>query len=165
MALSPQGGEFVASAMPAPSIVQEIDEKIPRSWAAFFDAFAGVAPVAMEAAGVSGSWSLKQVLGHVAYWDAWEAIDLRAKMAGNAVEQADWQAENDLRVPGIATLTLEAVLDGLHRDHDAIVSQVRALDPTDPRIPELAANVRSSTTSHYDEHAAEIRAWRQRTGH
>jgi uncharacterized damage-inducible protein DinB len=161
-----KGGAFVAEVSPVPStIVREVDEKIAKRWAAFLDAFAGVAPAAMEAPGVAGSWSLKQVLGHVAYWDAWEAIDLRKKVAGNAVEQVDWQAENDLHVPSVASRALEDVIDGLHRDHDAIVSQLRALDPNDPRTPELAANVLSSTTSHYDEHAAEIRARRCRTGH
>jgi hypothetical protein len=159
------GGDVVVEPVPAPSIVREVDEKVASSWAAFLDAFAGVAPAAMEAPGVSGSWSLKQVLGHLAYWDAWEASDLREKVAGNTVEQVDWQAENDLHVPSIATQALEAVLDGLHRDHDAIVSQLRALDPFDQRTPELATHVLSSTTSHYDEHAAAIRAWRERTGH
>ncbi len=154
----------MAEIVQAPSIVREVDEQIARSWASFLDSFAGVPAAAMEASGVTGVWSLKQLLGHVAFWDAWEANDLRDKVAGKAVGEVDWQAENDRHGPVIASQALDDVIEGIHRDHQAIVTQLRALDPVDFRTPDFANNVLSSTTSHYDEHAAEIRAWRERTG-
>ena len=148
----------------APSIVREVDEKIALSWASFLDAFAGAPPAAMEYPGVTGVWSLKQLIGHVAFWDAWKAVDLSDKAAGKSVAEVDWQAENDRHGSKIATQPLDEVIAGLHRDHDAIVAQLWALDPVDFQTATLANNVRASTTSHYDEHAAEIRAWRERTG-
>ena len=154
----------MADVVQAPSIVGEVDEQIARSWASFLDSFAGVPAAAMEEPGVTGVWSLKQILGHVAFWDAWEAIDLRDKVAGAVVGEVDWQAENDRHGPIIANQAFDEVIEGLHRDHQAVMSQLRLLDPDDSRTPDFANNVLSSTTSHYDEHAAEIRAWRQRTG-
>ena len=154
----------MADVVQAPSIVGEVDEKIALSWASFLDAIAGVPPVAMEEPGVTGVWSLKQLIGHVAFWDAWEAVDLSDKAAGKSVAEVDWQAENDRHGPKIATQPLDKVIAGLHRDHEAMVTQLRALGPHDLQTPALATNVLSSTTSHYDEHAAEIRAWRERTG-
>ena len=105
----------------------------------------------MEATGVTGIWSLKQLIGHVAFWDRWEAVDLSDKVAGKSGAEVDWQAENDQHGPEIATQPLDEVIDGLHRDHDAIVTQLRELDPNDIRTSDLANNVLSSTTSHYDE--------------
>lgn len=154
----------MAEVVRAPSIVREVDEKIALSWASFLDAFAGIPPAAMEEPGVTGVWSLKQLIGHVAFWDAWEAVDLRDKAAGRPVAEMDWQAENDRHGPKIATQPLDDVIAGLHHDHNAIVAQLRSLDPNNVQTAALAQNVLSSTTSHYDEHAAEIRAWRERTG-
>ena len=154
----------MADVVLASSIVGEVDEQIARSWASFLDSFVGVPAAAMEEPGVTGVWSLKQLLGHVAFWDAWEAIDLRDKAAGNTTGEVDWQAENDRHGPIIANQALDEVIEGLHRGHQAVVSQLRALDPDDSRTTDLANTVLSSTTTHYDEHAAEIRAWRDRTG-
>ena len=154
----------MAEIVQAPSVVRAVVEKIALSWASFLDSFSGVPIPAMEHPGVTGVWSLKQVVGHVAFWDAWEAVDLSNKVEGKSITEVDWQAENDRHGPKIATQPLEEVIDGLHRDREAIVTQLRSLDPSDLRTQDLADTVLASTTSHYDQHAAEIRTWRERTG-
>jgi Mycothiol maleylpyruvate isomerase N-terminal domain len=141
-----------------PSIVREVGEKLALSRASFLDSFAGVPASAMEGSGVTGTWSLKQHIGQVAFWDRWEAADLSDRVAGKSSAAVGWQVENDRHVPESATRPLDSVIDGLHRDHDAFVTQLRELDPNDIRTADLAKYVRSSTTSHYVEHGAEIRA-------
>ncbi len=135
----------------APSIVREVGEKLALSRASFLDSFAGVPASAMEESGVTGMWSLKQHIGQVAFWDRWEAVDLSDRVAGKSSAAVDWQVENDRHGPEIATQPLDAVIDGLHRDHDAIVTQLREVDANDILTADLANNVLSSTTSHYDE--------------
>jgi len=143
--------------------IHQIDAAIETHWSAILASFDGVDPSALEEPGVIGEWSVKQVIGHVAFCDGLEAVDARARAAGIVPGDHDWQAENDLHGPRIATQPLDDVVADLHARHTAVLLALRSLSAEDPRAPELAAAFRANTIDHYDEHAAEIRAWRERT--
>ena len=95
----------------APSMVREVGKKLAPNWASFLDSFAGVPASAMEQPGVTGIWSLKELIGHVALWDRSEAVDLNGKVAGKPGAAGNWQAENDRHGPEIATQPLDDVIN------------------------------------------------------
>ncbi len=142
-------------------MIREVESAIETQWFAFLASFDGVDPSALEEPAVIGEWSVKQVIGHVAFCDGLEAVDGRGRAEGVVPVDHDWRAENDLHGPRIAAMPLDDVLADLHARHDAVLLELRALSPDDPRAPELVAAFRANTIDHYDEHAAEIRAWRE----
>ncbi len=144
--------------------IDRIAVEIASHWQAFLDSFSGLDAAAMDEPGVTGAWSAKQVVGHVAFWDAWEAADAHSRAAGNPAGEVDWQAENDIHAPKIAVQPLSVVLAGVHRDHAAVVAEFNAIAADNPRAAELAEQIRANSIDHYDEHAAEIRAWRENSG-
>ncbi|MGH9174345.1 MAG: DinB family protein, partial [Vicinamibacterales bacterium] len=44
-------------------------ERVETSWATLIEAIEGIPDARLTAAGAIGTWSVKDVLGHVAYWD------------------------------------------------------------------------------------------------
>lgn len=144
--------------------IHQVDSAIETQWLAFLASFDGLDPSAMEESAVTGEWSVKQVIGHVAFCDGLEAVDARGRAAGIVPGDVDWQAENDLHGPRIAALPLDDVVADLHARHAEVLLELRSLATDDARAPGLAAAFRANTIDHYDEHAADIRAWRERTG-
>ena len=44
-------------------------KRVEASWAKLMDALTGLPEERMDEPGVAGDWSVKDVLGHVAYWE------------------------------------------------------------------------------------------------
>jgi hypothetical protein len=122
-------------------------EQVNASWQQFMQAIDGIPEERMTEPGVVGDWSVKDALAHVAYWDDPDLPD----------SGGDWQPINEREAANRANWSLADVRRNLEETHERLLAALRAKPDIDPE------QVRGDW-EHYDEHAAEIRAWRERQG-
>lgn len=119
-----------------------VRERVDASWRALRDAVAGVPDERLLEPRAIGDWSVKDVLAHVAFWDD-------PARAGDE----DWQAANERVAAERAGWSLADVRAELASAHGRMLAALEAKTEVDP-----------DDWEHYAEHAAEIRAWRERLG-
>lgn len=133
-------------------------EHLARSWQNLLDADAGIPEERMVEPGVVGEWSVKDVLAHVAYWDndRLERID-RFVNGLPEPDETDWQAVNERVYAERRDWPLADVRRDLLDTHERLLTALC-------HAPGYDHALLQEDWEHYDEHAAEIRAWRARVG-
>lgn len=127
---------------------------------------------------VTGKWTVKDLLAHIAVWESRLITDLYKVERGVAVDlnltpaQVDTQNEQYYREQ--KDRSLERVLEDLHGAHLALLNRLEAMPEktlTDPKRfkfmkgEPLSRMVAEDSLEHYREHRAEIAQWkRQRMG-
>ena len=144
--------------------VEATSERIERSWRGLMDALAGIPEERLTEPGVVGDWSVKDLLGHVAVWDAHAVAAVRRYLAGEAPDQVDWEAINEREAAARAGRSVPEQRSEMEAAHEQVCSLVRGLRPPDLAALGVRHSIAVDTHEHYDEHAAEIRAWRERLG-
>lgn len=129
------------------------------SYQTVLDAVALVPSAQRTTPGVCGDWSLKDVLGHLAFWDGDLAVELEAKKNGVTLptsSERDWQAINSEQAAIRAEWDWDDVLREVRENHDRLVPVLNdpGENPNDEPIHE-----------HWDEHHAQIDAWLTANGH
>lgn len=143
----------------------EAIERMDTSWRAFLATLDGIPEDRLEEPGAVGEWSVKDVLGHIAFWDAQAIEALRRRLAGEPDRDVDWQAMNDAAAAERAGRPLSAAWDELHQTHQRLQRAVENAVKHDPTMDATVCGcLKEDAYEHYDEHATEIRAWRQRVG-
>jgi hypothetical protein len=133
-------------------------ETIARSWQNLLDADAGVPEERMTEPGVEGEWSVKDVLAHVAYWDNVD-LEMIERFANGVAETEgeDYQAINERVYAERHGWPLADVRRDLLDTHERVLTALR-------NTPGFDLSRLRESWEHYDEHSAEIRAWRKRVG-
>ena len=137
--------------------------RIESAWSDFADVITSVPDGMMDVPGAVGSWSVKDVIGHVATWDL-EALralrrfvedrNTQALVAWPDVDEFNDQQWKSKR--GIELTELRRELEDTHRDLEDFLSD---LAEEDFEIPEVQERIRIDTYGHYDDHGPEIRRW------
>jgi Mycothiol maleylpyruvate isomerase N-terminal domain len=120
-------------------------EQVNSSWQSLQQAIEGISDERMAEPGVAGEWSVKDLLAHVAYWDDPDLPD----------SGGDWQPINERVASERANWSLAEVRNNLTETHERMLTALRAKPDIDPGQV-------IGDWEHYDEHAAEIRAWREK---
>jgi hypothetical protein len=133
--------------------------QLAQSWDNLTTALNGLPTDRMSEAGVTGEWSVKEILGHVALWDRYSVIQAERRLAGDLTEPDphDTDAVNAEDRDAKSTWDISEIQAELITAHDALVAAYTAL----PTFDQIKID---EDWIHYDEHAAEIRDWRERTG-
>jgi len=133
-------------------------EDYAHAWQGLLDSFAGVPNERLAEPGVAGDWSAKDVLTHVAYWDNEDVAAIERTLKGVPdPEGVDYEAVNVRVAIERRDWTVARVRDDLLDTHARVVSALRA-------APDFSPETVRESLKHYDDHAAEIRAWRERVG-
>ena len=136
-------------------------ERVEASWAGLMDAIEGLPEARMSEPGVAWDWSIKDILGHVAYWEG-RAIGTVERALNGEPEPEGSDSSVDTINDGVheerSGWTVEQALDELHGTHQRFMAALRQHPAIDPDL------IEGDTFEHYDEHAADIRAWRERVG-
>lgn len=146
--------------------------------ARLLDAIEGLSEDDMLRVGAVGFWSVKDVLAHLVAWEAevvttLARLDQHRQRAPQIVEIEDideWNAEQyRLNAPR----PLDVILEDLHGVHKHLLQVVAELDDRvlddNRRFPwmegePLSYLVLENAVWHEEEHADEIRQWREREG-
>jgi hypothetical protein len=145
---------------------QQVLNKLEQSWAEFKDSSAGLTEEQLVEPGVSGDWSVKDILAHVSWWEEEALKHLPHILQGG-------------RPPRYSVVyggidAFNAQMTGLKRDLS--LSEVRVqMEETHRRLLEYLHSVpeqqfttetrfrrrlRLDTYGHYPIHTRAIRAWR-----
>ena len=146
----------------------EFLEHFNASWQALLSAFQGLSPEQMKRAGVTETWSVKDILGHVTTWEqeALQALpDIQAgKPAPDYLQLfGGIDGFNAYMVLAKNRHSLDEVLQNLTKVHEKLLRLVEETDPAEfaDESPFLLC-LRANTTDHYPEHTQAILDWRAR---
>jgi hypothetical protein len=109
--------------------------------------------------GVCGTWSLKDLMGHLAFWDDDLADELDAKRMGTRLptsSERDWEAINADQAKLRAEWDWDAVINEVRANHERLVPLLN--DPGENADDE-------PIHEHWDEHRSQIEGWLQANGH
>jgi uncharacterized protein (TIGR03083 family) len=137
---------------------------VAASWQSLLATLDGIPEDRMTEPGPVGDWSVKDIFGHIAFWDRMAIEAVRRRAAGQADRQLDWETLNETEAAARRDRPLDALRDEMLRTHERLLDTVRSLLDQDPtKEATIIDSLRADTYEHYDEHAAEIRAWRERS--
>jgi hypothetical protein len=135
----------------------ELIERIDRSWDAWTAALDGIPPERSSEPGVCGYFSVKDLIGHIAFWDEQDLARAHKLARGEDVQPNDWATMNDREYEAHKDDTLEAQTARMIAAHARLSADVRTLD----RLDELKLD---DTWDHYDAHRDDILSWRAAQG-
>lgn len=147
-------------------------KRLERAWRSFNEAYAGLSQPEIMKPGVTGDWSVKDIIAHVTWWEEEALTHLPAILAGGtpprySVAYGGIDAFNALKTGEKRNLSLSEVLRERDDTHRRLIDFV-ASSPEDQLVREtrFRHRLRLDTYSHYRKHAEAIRAWRaqQATG-
>jgi hypothetical protein len=137
-----------------------IEEQLARedeAWGEFVDAFDAISEDARDVEGVVPGWSTKDLVWHCGYWAGYVA-DVLSKIArGEPTDDSrDWDAFNAIVTDEGRALTWDEIIV---RSEECRVRAREALQALPALTDEAISEFSGETYEHYDEHAAEIRAF------
>ena len=146
---------------------QRLLNRLDEAWVAFKDSYAGVSDPQLTEAGVTGDWSVKDILAHVTTWEE-EALKylpliLESGRPPRYVKYGGIDAFNAAMTERKRGLSVSEVLRQLDDTHRRLVDFVQGV-PEAEFVGEtrFRRRLRLDTYHHYPGHAETIRTWRGR---
>lgn len=159
---------------------------IEETYAELEATLAQISPEAMTTPGVTGEWSTKDVLAHITFWEQRMLTKLEAVLRGERpqepitsleaglVDGDDWTNQLNARVFAAQhERPLPEILADFRSTHAAVIELLRSL-PAETVADSSAIDallgdslhdqIKGDTYEHYQEHAAMLRTWLDRTG-
>lgn len=141
-------------------------ERLHKAWAGFTDSYAGLSQSEMVEPGVTGAWSVRDLIAHVTWWEEEALTHLPAILRGltpprYSVTYGGIPAFNALMTERKKGLSLTDVLRERDETHRRLIALVETVPP-DQFTGETPwrHRLRLDTYGHYPKHAAAIRKWR-----
>jgi hypothetical protein len=135
----------------------ELIANIEQSWDSWTAALDGIPADRAGEPGVCGYFSVKDLIGHIAYWDEQDLVRAHKLASGDQVKPNDWATMNDQDYEAHKDDTFEAQTARMLDAHARLSADVRTLD----RIDDLKLD---ETWEHYDAHRNDVLAWRSAQG-
>lgn len=139
--------------MPKDELIANID----RSWNAWIAALDGIPESLASDPGVCGYFSVKDLVGHIAYWDEQDLARAHKLANGETVPPNDWAAMNDLEYEAHKHDSLKAQSARMIDAHMRLIADVRSFAD----VEHLKLD---DTWEHYDAHRDDVLAWRAAQG-
>jgi hypothetical protein len=149
-----------------------VQQRMNEEWSALEAALAGLREPRMLEAGVVGAWSMKDLLGHIAFWAQQAAKNTELVKAGrqDQIDRPDsskaidrWNAREQRLRAGHSLAEVGRELEESHQLALAALAglpkEKLSLDLEGGTFLELYA---VDTYDHYREHTDQILAWRKR---
>lgn len=146
---------------------QQILDKLERSWDAFRESYAGLPEEQLLQPGVTGDWSVKDILAHVSWWEDEALKHLPTILNGGrparySIVYGGIDAFNAQMTELKRGLSLSEVCGQLEDIHRRLVAYLHSLPEelftTETRF---RRRLKLDTYNHYPIHAQAIRQWRE----
>ncbi len=139
---------------------KDVVRQIDGAWRELQSALADVPGDRMEEPGVVGSWSTKDLLGHVTTWEAEMMANVQRVVDGIEMRgYRDIDAFNADASAAKRAMSVEDLRQELSQVHGETVRFVSALSDELLGREEVEWRIRIDTFAHYREHAEHIRIW------
>lgn len=148
------------AARPAPADVHGLIARIDAAWSDLLDALDGIPDDRLAEPGVAGDWSLKDLYGHIAFWDEQAIADLDRALAGQPEREIDWQAMNDHDYLKRRQRPAPEQRSDMHQAHALLLERLHGIAGIE--AAPIDAAIKGASYEHYEEHIPDIKAWRGR---
>lgn len=150
--------------------MERLIDKVNVAWTDFHEAYAGLAEDEMMIPGVTGDWSVRDLIAHVTWWDVEAITHLPMVLEGKTPPRysdtyGGIDAFNAMKTREKAGLSLDEVRQEADITHARLIAYLESVP-----IERLKGNskfthrLRLDTYGHYPIHAADIRMWRSHRG-
>jgi hypothetical protein len=146
----------------APPTVADLLQRIEESWRAFLVLLDDLTEDQLLEPNAIGEWSLKDLFGHIAFWDDLGRENAALALSGRAREFIDYEELNQADHASRQGRTLAEERTAMYQAHAALVADLEERTELDGSAIDSA--IAGSTYEHYDEHQADVHAWRERRG-
>jgi hypothetical protein len=146
---------------------QQLLKRLDKAWGAFKASYAGLSDAQLTAPGVTGQWSVKDMIAHVTWWEEEALKHLPLILTGGRPPRYSTQyggidAFNAQMTERTRGLSLSDVLRQLEDTHRRLIDYVHsAPEEQCTRETRFRRRLRLDTYGHYPKHAEAIRAWRE----
>lgn len=147
----------------SPGTPKDLIDRTERQWQAWVDAVEGI-PNERLVEPMVGHWSGKDLLGHVAFWEDWVIGECQRILAGEPNTEEDLDPMNQAQVEERTQASVAEQKRYRDEAHARLMAFLRTIPEDTPVFPALIKALEWETYKHYDEHAAEVRAWREANG-
>ncbi len=149
----------------------DVEREMVEAWQALGSAVDSFSDMELEQSGVVESWSIKDLLGHIAFWAQQAAENLQLSAAGRANEirrpsdekavdewnAREWRQRRDLPLSAVREEWLESFQGAM---------EALAACPTEKLEEKIKSYTAlklfaEDTYEHYREHLAHLTAWRR----
>ena len=148
---------------------QQLLNKLEQAWARFKESYADLTDQQLLESGVTGDWSVKDILAHVSWWEEEALKHLPHILQGGrpprySVLYGGIDAFNAKMAEQKRDLSLSEVLTQLEETHLRLVEYVQSA-PEEQLSSEtrFRRRLRLDTYGHYPIHTRAIREWRERS--
>ena len=146
---------------------QQVLKRLDAAWAEFEESYAGLSDSQLLTPGVTGNWSVRDIIAHVTWWEEEALMHLPLVREGGrpprySAKYGGIDAFNALMTEKRRALTLAEVLRQHDAVHQQLVEYVRgAPEELFARETRFRRRLRLDTYGHYPKHARAIREWRR----
>ena len=153
---------------PSPEQVQSLVDDLVAARQEFLAALGDVEPSLLEAPGLVGEWSARELIAHIGYWTGHAAEALHHAEQGRLEEFGEDEHDVDERNAIVARVAADTDLATVRQREyaafDAMLTRLRRVDPAtlDDKVSygdTLERVIQDDGAEHYREHALDLRAW------
>lgn len=147
---------------------EQVLRKLDAAWRDFEDSYDGLSEAELLIPGVTGRWSVRDIIAHVTWWEEESLEHLPVIREGGrtprySTKYGGIDAFNALMTERRRGLSLAEVL----RQHDAVHARLVTYVSAAPeelfaRETRFRKRLKWDTYGHYPIHARAVRAWRER---
>jgi len=148
---------------------QQLLGRVEQAWQTFQRSHAGLSEAQLVEPGVTGRWSVRDILAHVTTWEE-EALEyLPLILRGGtpprySTTYGGIDAFNAKMTEAKRDLPLEEVLRRMHEVHSRLLEFIAGVPDEQVRgETRFRRRLRLDTYSHYPKHARAIERWRERS--
>ncbi|HEX6534043.1 MAG TPA: DinB family protein [Gemmatimonadaceae bacterium] len=146
---------------------QQLLKRLDEAWTALAASYDGLSDAELTEPGVTGAWSVRDIIAHVTWWEEEALKHLPHILEGSrpprySIVYGGIDAFNARMTEERRALSLAEVLRRRDEVHERLVRYIeRAPDDQLERETRFRRRLRLDTYGHYPKHAAAIREWRR----
>ncbi|HKI01006.1 MAG TPA: DinB family protein [Thermoanaerobaculia bacterium] len=146
---------------------QQLLKRLDKAWVEFKTSYAGLSEAQLMEPGVTGAWSIRDIIAHVTTWEEEALEHLPSILEGRrpprySVTYGGIDAFNALMTKRKEGLSLSEVLHQLDDTHQHLIEMIeRAPEDQLTHETRFRRRLRFDTYGHYPKHGKAIRRWRE----
>lgn len=148
---------------------QRLLDRLEQAWAGFRDSYAGLTDEELLRPGVTGQWSVRDIIAHVTWWEEESLAHLPVVLGGGrpprySTRYGGIDAFNAIRTVEKRGLSLGDVLREQAETHRRLLAYLEEVSDEALAHARFRRRLLLDTYGHYPKHAAAIRCWRESAG-
>ena len=145
-------------------------KRLDKGWRSFQQAHAGLSEAQLMIPGVTGTWSVRDILAHVTTWEEEALKHLPLILKGGrsprySLTYGGIDAFNALKTEEKGNLSLAQVFQEMHEVHRRLIAYIESVPLSEfQKKSRFRHRLRLDTYGHYRIHSKAIWKWREKAG-